>query len=646
MARLKPSRSPIELLAAGVFAGLATWSLRTHQPALDSFLFLAAAVLLFLRAVPWPERLNALGDAPVQERPLGRRAWMAIGGAVGLGALAWPAFAGNRVRPAGAALLLASLGLLAWGTWEKPPPTPVRPAPRWRWPVLAGILVLAAFFRLYRLDGLPSDLFNDLAHNYQETARILQGDWMIYATSFPGREPLLFYLAAAVARVAGLSFFSLKLTTALLGIALVPAVYLLGREAYDEAVGLVAALLVAVAKWPVLIHRVGFRGTLAPLTTALAGYLLLRGLRRGRRSDLLCAGAMVGLGLYGYTASLAAVPAVALALGLFALAGGSRRLWELRRSLLLAVLVGLLVALPLLRYMLLDGREVFWFRPLTRVSDQERPLPGPVLSIFVRNLARTAGMFHVRGDIVFRTNVPGDPHLDPVTAALFLPGLALVVCHARRGYNPLVLSFFVLMLLPTTLSLAFPEEVPGAVRSAGAIATVMLFPALAVVLSWEQVAGLLPERWRNRGWIVLLCGLALATAVPNARLCFVEYPRHLPYGNYPLFREIARVIDDLADDGAVLLKDVPYWSDRDAIRLQTRDHKEWGMHGEILLASDPWDFQALRRLGPQIAIIFHPEDEANRRQIRQAFPGGIELVFRDGEGRPQFTVYIFRTSAP
>ncbi len=650
MARILESRKKayrlLKLSAAFACAGLATWSLRTHQPALDSLLFLVGTAALFLSTVPWPERFERT-EAPVREQPFGQRAWLAVSGALAVGAIVWPAFAGNRLRPGGLLLLGGAIALLAWGTRE---PASARAAgtapPRWRWAALAGVVGLAAFFRLYRLDTLPSDMFNDLAHNYEETARILRGEWMIYATSFPGREPLLFYLAALVARVAGLSFFSLKLTTALLGIALVPAVYLLGREAYDEAVGWIAALFVAVAKWPVLINRVGFRGTLAPLTTALAGYFLLRGLREGRRSSFLWAGGMLGLGLYGYTAALAAIPAVVLGLALYALAGGHRRLWHLRRSLFLGALVALLVALPMLRYMLVDGRESFWFRPLTRMSSQERPLPGPAGAILLGNLVRTAGMFHVRGDIVFRTNIPDDPHLDPVTGALFLLGFALVLRFARRGYNSLILALFGTMLLPTALALAFPHEVPGAVRSGGGIASVMLFPALAVTLAWEQLRGLFPPGSRRRAGWALLGTLALAVTAWNAHLCFVEYPKFLPCGNYPLFREIARVIDDLGDDGPVLLKDVPYWSDRDAIRLQTRHHKEWGLHGEILLAEDPWDFQAIRQMGKQVAIVFHPDDEANRSLVRAEFPDGVELCYRDDQGRPQFVVYIFHTEGP
>ncbi|MGC8874890.1 MAG: glycosyltransferase family 39 protein [Chloroflexia bacterium] len=635
----------LRLFGAFACAGLATWSLRTRQPPLDSFLFVVGAGVLFVSTVLWPERFDRpLDEVPVCERPFGERAGLAIAGAVALGALAWPAFADNRLRPGGLLLLGLSLALLVWGTWEPGPARkPKGAAPRLHWIAFGATLALAAFFRLYRLDTIPSDMFNDLAHNYEETARILRGEWMIYATSFPGREPLLFYIAAAVARLAGLSFLSLKLTTALLGIVLAFAVYLLGREVYDEGVGWIAALLVAVAKWPVLIHRVGFRGTLTALTTALAGYFLLRGLREGRRVCLLAAGGLLGLGLYGYTAALAAVPAVLIGLGLQALAGDHHRLWELRRSLFLGALVGLLVALPLLRYMLVDGRESFWFRPLTRLSSQERPLPGPAGVVFLGNLLRTAGMFHVRGDIVFRTNIPGDPHLDPVTGALFLLGVAVVLRHLRRGKNLLVLSLFATMLLPTTLSLAFPQEVPGAVRSSGAIATVMFFPALALTLAGDVLRDLLPHRGWKRCALLLLGGVLLATTALNARLCFVEYPKYLPFGNYPLFREIARVIDDLGDDGAVLLKDVPYWSDRDAIRLQTRAHKEWGLHGEIMLAEDPWDFQALRQMGPQVAIVFHPEDRANLNLVRAEFPDGVELVFRDDAGRPQFIVYLFRT---
>ncbi len=636
------------LLAGLVFAGLAGHALRIRNAPVDAALFLVAAVAFFLWGIRRAGWSAPSWPALAEEGPIGRDRLTWIGFGLLAAAVSWPLFAGNTVRPLGVLLLAGGLYAVVHASRQNGPRPPLAHedllSPRARWLALLAIVLLAAFFRLYKIDTIPGDMFNDLAHNYEETRLIMQGHLPVYATGFPGREPLLFYLTAPLAALLGLNFLTLKLITVILGIATVPVVYLLGREAYNDMTGLVAALFLAVAKWHVLISRVGFRGILTPLLAALVLYFLLRGLKGGRRGDLLAAGAFVGLGLYGYTSSLAVILAVPVALGVYALAGHVHDLWRVRRSLLLAVLVALVVALPMIRYMTVDDPDAFWFRALTRVSSREAPIQGPVLPILVQNLVHAAGMFNVRGDVVFRTNVPYDPHLDVVAGALFLLGIPLALMLWRKQGNAVVLSFFLVLLLPTTLALAFPQEVPGAVRSGGALATVMLFPAAAVVLAWRQIGEMVPALRSRWGWAALLAVLALWSGLYNARLVFQAYPQALPMGNYPLYREMAHAVDELGDDGPVLLKDVPYWSDKDAIRLQTQYHQEWGDRGEAMLADQPWDPAAIRALGPQVSIIFNPADEATRTFLHTEFPAGVEVAYRDQVGAVQFVVYIFKTS--
>lgn len=647
--------SGARLLGALVLAGLATYSLRSRQSLVDGLLFLAGAAALFLLEFGRRGGLESTGPALEEESPLRGEQWLALGLALLPAAAAWVLFAGNQLNVLGLLLLAPAIGAVVVAARPRragPAPAPAAAndllSPRARTLALVGIVLLAAVFRLYLLDALPSDMFNDLAHNYQATQRILNGQWMIYATDFPGREPLLFYLTALLSRLAGLNFYTLKLVTALIGIATVPAVYLLGREAFNDAVGLVAALFLAVAKWHVLISRVGFRGILTPLFVALVAYFLLRGLKRGRRGDLLWAGFFAGLALYTYTAALAIWPAVLLGLALYALADHARDLWRVRRSLLLAALLALLVALPMLRYVLVDGRSEggsnFWSRILTRVTGQEAPIPGPWAEILAGNLLRTAGMLHVSGDSIFRTNVPYDPHLDVAAGMFFLLGLPLLLFRWRRGGNALLLVFFVLLLLPTALALSFPQEVPGAVRASGAMATVMLFPAVAVVRIVQRLGQAWPVLGTKWAWGGVLAGLALWSGLFNAHLCFVEYPLVLPEENYPLFRNIAHAVDEFGADGPVLLKTVPFWDDKDAIRLQTDGHHEWGLNGEVIERIDPQLFSSLQ--APQVAVIVNPvQDAPALQELQDLYPQGKTVSYRDPRGKAQFAVFLFKPGA-
>jgi len=607
----------------------------------------AVLVLVGLRRVEPLERPAAFAPTPA---PFDWQGWLCLALAVAAAVAAWPLCAENRFTLPGVLLLAVAVATaaLAGGRDDDGRRAAVRgPShdllpPLARRSALLAVVAVAAAFRLVALDTLPADMFNDITHIYQETARVLEGRWMVYGTHYPGREPLLFYLDAGVALVRGLDFYTLKLTTALVGTATVPVVYLLGREAFDDAVGLAAALFLAGSRWHVLISRVGFRGILTPLLAALVLLFLLRGLRRGSRADLLWAGAWTGLSLYTYTAALAIPAAVVGGLAVWTAAGADRgrrwrELWCLRRPLLQAAMVALLVALPMLRFMLVDGRDAFWFRPLTRVAERERPIAAPVWRILAGNAVRAGGMLHVRGDVVSRVNVPFEPHLDLVAGALFLVGLPLLFVRIGHGGNAVILVFLAALLLPSALSLAFPNEVPGAVRAGGVLAVVPLVPAAGLV-AWCRRAA--PRRHAET-WAVALLLTGVASGLVNARSVFVDYPGHLPYGNYPLFREIAAAIDDHGRRGPVLLKAVPHWDDRDAIRLQTERHQDWGLDDEVIADVDE---ATLRRWsgGTLTVIVNVGRDRAALTELQSRHPAGATRLYRDHAGVARFATFSFQ----
>ena len=119
-----------------------------------------------------------------------------------------------------------------------------------------------------------------------------------------------------------------EIGTALFGFLMLPSVYLLGRELEDETLGLLAVFLAAISFWAVAISRVGLRFPLSPLFIAPALFLVLRGLRTGRRNDFLIAGVVLGISLFGYSPIRVLPIALAVVVGLFLLwpaARGRRR---------------------------------------------------------------------------------------------------------------------------------------------------------------------------------------------------------------------------------------------------------------------------------------------------------------------------------
>ncbi len=110
-------------------------------------------------------------------------------------------------------------------------------------------------------------------------------------------------------------------------------------------------------------------------------------------------------------------------------------------------------------------------------------------------------MFNIKGDMVAVNTIPGSPVLGLVTAALFVLGISYLIWRLiphpdRRSLYILTTLFF--LLLPSILSLAYPQENPSVVRTGGAIPWVMLVVALPLVLIIMRIREL-PRKNRKLG---------------------------------------------------------------------------------------------------------------------------------------------------
>jgi 4-amino-4-deoxy-L-arabinose transferase-like glycosyltransferase len=661
-------------------------------PGAERWLPLVAAVLYGLSAVLWVllVRHEALEAAPSTATPdtrsttaddaVARRSPRQTLGlvvmAVLLGALAYPRFTGNRFTRDGTLCWLLSLLLLALAAWQTrphvPPPPDGRdadPAPLadcWglhlNWYLVGLLLVMAvgAFYRFFRINVIPLEMGPDLPHNYNNIRQILQGEYPIFFPSHPGREALFYYLAAPFCRLFGLNHTNIKVAASLIGLATLPAVYLLGKELYDREVGLGAAFFLGISRWHIILGRVGYRATLVPLMISLTWYFLVRGLKTGRTWFYALSGFFLGLGMYTYNAYMAA-PFVVLGVLLSQwLVGRGRPLLAHWRQMLLLVLVALFVFIPLGRFAI-EEPGTYGYRAATRITSLEQQLPANVVSVLFSNLAKALLMFNVQGDGVHIANVPFQRELGFFSAVLFVLGLAYVLWRWRRGYNVTVLIVGMGMLLPSALALAFPNEVPNAIRAIGVLPAAAVLSAVAVVLLRRRLAALVPAhpareinlslalnervelawrrpvRWSLRHFLVVLAVVVLGLETWSVYpFYFRDYVQHLPDLNYSISLQMARAIDAFADDGQSFIKIAPYWYDGNAVRAQLRrTDPNWNNELETL---DP---NASPLVGPagKVMVLVHPDDQEALRLLREAFPRGVALVNLDNTGKIAFITF-------
>ncbi len=119
--------------------------------------------------------------------------------------------------------------------------------------------------------------------------------------SFHDHPPLVFFIQHIFMKIFGENNFAFRLPSALLGIASVYLIYLIGIILYSENTGLIAATLLGITLSNVYISRVGMQESYVIFFMLLASYLFLKSLKNEKY--LIWTGAVLGLAfLTKYTA--------------------------------------------------------------------------------------------------------------------------------------------------------------------------------------------------------------------------------------------------------------------------------------------------------------------------------------------------------
>jgi hypothetical protein len=301
-------------------------------------------------------------------------------------------------------------------------------------------------------------------------------------------------------------------------------------------------------------------------------------------------------------------------------AGGHRR--QAVINTLFLALTALVVFVPLLRYAL-DVPEMFWYRTLSRLSETETAIAGSPALIFLQNQWRALLSFNWLGDIVWVNTVPTLPLLDFVSGGLFLLGAAFLLWRflARRDWLAgLLLVGVPVLMLPSTLNLAFPNENPSAARMGGAIPVVALiaaYPLWALIKHLRaEPPGAGPGAMRLAG--ITVGALLLVSALVNYDLYFRRYQEQYRRSAENA-SELGALIRDFAHSlgsyDRAYVRPYPYWVDTRAVAMYAGNFgADAAIQAEDLsrFVDDPM---------PRLFIV-HPRDRETIAALRQYYPAG------------------------
>ncbi len=501
--------------------------------------------------------------------------------------IAFFSFSNNLYTDLNVTLWLAGIGLVVWSFWI--------PRPKfgeiysrvvgffrqreWKMTIsrqmvlILAVMAVAVFFRTYQLGEVVPEMFSDQAEKLWDVYDLTQGETRIFFPRNTGREGLQFYLIAWTIRLfdTGFSFLSMKIGTVFLGIVMLPYLYLLGKELGNPRVGLLAMLFGGISYWPNVLARVALRFILYPAFAAPALYYLVRGLRTGKKKYLFLSGIFLGIGLHGYSPFRVVPIMVVVVFFLYWL--HNRRQVSFQDAVTrlgLVAFISLTIFLPLLRVWA-QMPELFIQRTMTRLTNVEvgdQMASGwALVGVFLQNVWNGLLMFNYDSGSIWVNTIPHTPSLDMVSGAALILGASLVLVRYLRKWrweDGFLLFGIPILMLPSTLVLAYPAENPAPNRAAGVAVVVFVLAAMgfeAVLRSLrDQIGGMNGRRTA----LLITAVLVLISMGQNYQLTFHTFPdQYAPsvWNTSELGAVVKQFTDTVGSQDQAWVIAYPHWVD-------------------------------------------------------------------------------------
>lgn len=392
-------------------------------------------------------------------------------------------------------------------------------------------IVLLLVLRFYRIDSIQSEMYGDIEIVQTYVRNVLNGGWPWYFNLSSG--PLYHYLIAPVLMWLGTGYDQIKVASILVSLMIIALTYLVARRLGGRELAMITLMVAGTGSWLLLFSRLGNSQIFVPLVTVGSLLAMLYYLQNNRIGWLYVSAIVAAMGLYSYPQSFVVAPVMWLTLVILWRTGVVKHqsdLWIYATTMAVC-------ALPFV-WMYIDNPALAAGSYVTEKIEDVDNIAGRLIEVVVRGVLA----YFTMGDIVFRNNPVGVPHIDIVGSLFFVVGLIVWLRNPQlRPWSPLLIVPFLLLHVPSLLVLRYPEQVPSASRSIGAAPYVYIFIAYGFYATYQWLA----QRTQiiAAGVLVVLLGISLQQ---NVDRYFVRYVAGLPYGDVPIGREIVRFAEMLS----------------------------------------------------------------------------------------------------
>lgn len=485
---------------------------------------------------------------------------------------------------------------------------------------LVLILLLGIFLRLYQLDNLPMEMYGDIVEGYKFIQEIHSGKWPFYFVL--GNGPLFFYFAALITKILGLTFFSMKISSVIVGELVIIATYFLGKEIFNKKVALWAAFLVAVSKWPLVFSRIGNMPITVPFFTTIIICLCFKIEKNPKKTTFwILLGALLGGGFYIYPAFFVTPMVVYFLLT----QNGLKFIRNNFPKLLIFSFFFVLTVSPFIKIYIKEPTNwtgtSSYFGSKIFVSEGRLAQDWPFK--FWQNIKKTNLMFITKGDPVFRSTPPYQPAIDKVSSLLLI--FSILYGFFSKKFRKKTIIIFVsiyILMLPSILVLNVPSDVPSMNR------TIAVFPLVFILIAngLHIIGEKLTQKVSPQLPTVFLVGVLLTILALNLKIYFKEYAYYLPNHNEGFPRLIAQIFDQLPP-GTVAYMYGAHWADWGqpdprAVRFELR-----GKNKFIYIAEGDLTCKIISEDSSPKFIITSPNSDENFKEIKGCLPDSQEKYF-------------------
>lgn len=418
------------------------------------------------------------------------------------------------------------------------------------------IVLLGAFLRFYQLGTNPPSLTWDEAswgynayslgvNGKDEFGRFLPHDYLESFGDF--KPPMYAYLDVIPVKLFGLNEFSTRLPSALFGTLTVLLTFFLAQRLFPnsknkEKYALFSAFFLAISPWHFMLSRAAFEANVATFFLVLGVWGFLAAIQN-KKWYLIISAVSFTFSMYTFNTSRIVTPLLVILL----LAAFRKRLLLIKREAVVALIIGLIIFLPTLKFLLSPQagsrfKEVNIFSDINILKTANQEIANDNNSLFSKFIHNrrfvytqeyvkhyfdnlSPSFLFIRGDGNPKFSIRDVGQMYIWDIVFFIGGILLLV-RKKEGNWWLIPAWLLIGIIPA----ATARETPHALRIETTLPTFQIFVAYGFVsfLNWIKKLDLRFKTYdlRRISYVLILTSFLLLFF--NFAYFYHNYTSHYP----------------------------------------------------------------------------------------------------------------------